>query len=272
MASTTGALQALTFNSRALMRPMRLRVYLPPGFEQTGRAYPAAYLLHPWGADENWWVDHLTLPQLADRLITAGAVPAFVAVMPQGDKSFFINAADAGRDYSPATRLDPHHYAGALERYGDYGDYITDDLLAFAGSRFPLRADRAGRAIAGVGMGAAGAAALAFTHPALFGAVGIHSPTLFSGQRLGPPWIFGLNDPAASARRDPVQLARSLDPAAGLRIYLDCGLGDEMSDLTADLHWALEERRVQHSYFSRPGAGDETYWSAHLGEYLGFYT
>jgi enterochelin esterase-like enzyme len=120
-------------------------------------------------------------------------------------------------------------------------------------------------------MGGAGAAALAFTHPALFGAVGIHSPALFTDERLGPPWIFGLGDPAAFAGRDPVHLVRRLPRDCGLRIYLDCGLDDEMTEAVADLHYTLIEHGTPHTYLSRKGGHNEAYWSTHLAEYLGFY-
>lgn len=250
---------------------MRLHIYLPPHYGEFGMRYPVVYLLHPWGQNERYWTEHLRLHEVADRLIRAGAVPPFIAVMPQGDKSFFINAADPGGDYSPILRLDPDFFQGALEGYGDYGDYILEDVIPAVERLYRTRTDRAGRVIGGISMGGAGSAALAFTHPEAFGAVGIHSPALFGDGQLGPPWIFGLGDEEAFARRDPIHLARALSPAARLRIYLDCGQEDDMSDLTAELHYALVERNVEHIYASRPGGHNGKYWREHLAEYLGFY-
>ncbi len=251
---------------------MQLHLYLPPDYAEDDTLYPVIYLLHPWGQEGGWWTDTLRLHEVADRLIAAGAIPPFVAVMPQGDKSFFINAADPGGDFTPILRIDPQFFEGALEGYGDYADYLLGEAIPFVERKYAVRFDPAGRVIAGISMGGAGAAALAFTHPEMFGAVGIHSPALFTSLRLGPPWIFGLGDPQALAERDPVHLAKRLARNSRLRIYLDCGLDDEMIEPVADLHFALVERGISHTYLCRPGSHDLSYWSAHLAEYLGFYT
>lgn len=261
----------LTITSKVLNKTMRLRIYLPPLYGQFKMRYPVVYLLHPWGENEDYWLDWLRLHEIADHLIDAGALPPFIAIMPQGDKSFFIDAANPGGDYSPILRLDPEHFDGALEGYGDYGSYIMEDVISTVERAYQTRTDSAGRVIAGVSMGGTGAGVLAFTHPQRFGAVGIHSPTLFTVEQLGPPWIFGLGDEAAFAERDPVHLAQHLDPTSGLRIYIDCGHDDEMAGPAAALHGALSGCGIQHIYISRPGQHDGTYWKAHLAEYLGFY-
>jgi enterochelin esterase-like enzyme len=266
-----GRLEDHTIRSRALARPMRLHVYLPPRYGEFTMRYPVVYLLHPWGMDERYWTERLGLPKVADRLIHAGAVPPFIAVMPQGDKSFFVNAEDKGGDYSLIVRLDPEFFEGALEGYGDYGDYLLGDVIPFAERLYAARSDRAGRVIAGTSMGGAGGGVLAFTHPEVFGAVGIHSPTLFGAGRLGPPWIFGLGDEDAFARLDPIQLAGGLRPTDGLRIYLDCGQEDDLCGLVDDLHYALAGGGIEHVYYVRPGGHNGDYWRAHLAEYIGFY-
>jgi enterochelin esterase-like enzyme len=191
--------------------------------------------------------------------------------MPQGDKSFFVNAADPGGDFSMIVQFDPDTYRGALEGYGDYADYVIDDVIPYIEQRFAVRAERSARVIAGSAMGGAGAAALAFSYPNVFGAVGIHSPTLFSEERLGPPWIFGLGDAAAFALRDPQTLASSLRSDDGLRIYLDCGYDDERHVPTSNLHYALIEKNIPHTYLTRSNIHDAHYWRTHLAEYLGFY-
>ncbi|MCC6906247.1 MAG: hypothetical protein IT326_10420, partial [Anaerolineae bacterium] len=248
-----GRLIEYQFRSRATHKEMRLIVYLPVGYDLYGMRYPAAYLLHPWGADERIWVDQIGFIETADALIHSGVVPPFIAVMPQGDKSFFINAQDRGGDFSLLTRLEPEYYAGALTGYGDYGDYLLDEVIPLIDRTYRTRASREARAIAGLSMGAAGAAVLAFSRPDLFSVVGIHSPLLFSERRPGPPWIFGMGEEQAFSPRDPVSLAAALDRDVNLRIYLDCGLDDERAWRAADLHAALKARHIPHTYTCRPG-------------------
>lgn len=267
---TDGKLREVTLSSHALCKQMRVHLYLPPMYGEFNMRYPVVYLLHPWGADERYWTDHLRLRETANHLINAQAIPPFIGVMPQGDKSFFVNAADPGGDFSMLLSFDPDHFAGALEGFGDYADYLLDDVIPFVERSFDARTDRAGRVVAGVGMGAFGAAALAFEHPGGFSAVGIHSPTLFTPERVGLPWIFGLGDEAAFARRDPSHLARSFTPD-GLRIYLDAGYDDDCFMDVANLHYTLIERDIPHTYATRTGIQGEAYWRENLGEYLGFY-
>lgn len=271
MRSTSSTLLSKEITSRALRKSMRLQLYLPPYYGQFKMRYPVVYLLHPWGWSERYHLDVLKLHETADHLINCGTIPPFIAVMPQGDKSFFINASDPPDDYSAIVKSDPEHFKGALEGYGRYGDYILDEVIPFVDKTYDTRADQAGRVIAGFSMGATGAAVLAFTNPSLFATVGLHSPALFDDLHLGPPWIFGLGDDEAFSRRDPVCLAKQLSQDAGLNIYLDCGVNDELSESAGELHWALMERRITHTYVSRPGGHGREYWQPHLAEYLGFY-
>ncbi len=271
MSPDAGSLVDRTLHSRALCRLMRLHLYLPPGYDKRHGRYPVVYLLHPWGEDEHYWTAVLQLHKVADRLIVVGALPPFIAAMPQGDKSFFINAADPGGDFSMVQRLDPDFFAGAMEGYGDYGDYLLEDVIPYVERTFRVRCERSARVIAGISMGGTGAAVLAFTHPHLFGAVGIHSPALFSQRQLGPPWIFGLGDERAFAERDPVHLARRLDGRTSPRILLDCGQQDEFALSVEELRWTLIERDIPHTYLTGIGGHSPDYWQAHLAEYLGFY-
>jgi len=271
MPPTIGKLVERTIRSRALLRDMRLHIYLPPFYGKHGHPYPVVYLLHPWGADERFWTAGLGFNSAADHLINSGTVLPFLAVMPQGDKSYFINAEDPGGDFSAIVRFDPEHFEGAIEGAGFYGDYILEEVIPGVEDYYDVRAEAESRAIAGISMGGTGAAILAFSHPELFCAVGIHSPMLFSMDRPGPPWIFGFGDEAAFTQRDPAYLASQLPDNHGLRTFLDCGIDDERSEATSDLHYALEAHNIKHTYVSRPGGYDPKYWHANLAEYIGFY-
>lgn len=261
-----------SFRSSALVRTMRLRIYLPPNYDRFEMRYPVLYLLHPWGMDECYWTDVMGFHTIAERLMHAGTVPPFIMVMPQGDKSFFVDAADPHGHYEPIVEGNPLFFKGALEGCGDYGDYFLNEVILFADQRYRTRTDREGRVIAGISMGGAGAAINAFSHPDWFGGVGIHSPALFGPDQLGPPWIFGLNDPDAFASRDPIHLAAHLKQTTAPRIYLDCGVDDELAAPSRLLHDALEKARIPHTYMTGAGSHTWAYWHERLPQYLGFYT
>jgi enterochelin esterase-like enzyme len=79
-----------------------------------------------------------------------------------------------------------------------------------------------------------------------------------------------LNVNQAPAIYDPFHLAA--DPAVqSLRIYLDAGKGDWVLPGMEALHAALVAAGVTHDYSLFEGYHDDSYWSAHVAEYLAFY-
>ncbi|HET9840288.1 MAG TPA: alpha/beta fold hydrolase, partial [Candidatus Angelobacter sp.] len=130
-------MQDVRFFSPALKRDMVYRAFMPanPG----GRKLPVVYFLHGGGGSFRDWSNNTDLARLGGDLLI---------VMPQGDDSYYVNAA-----MKPEDR---------------YEDYIVDDLAADVAQRFPARSDREGRAIIGISMGGFGAVNLAFHHPEKF--------------------------------------------------------------------------------------------------------
>ena len=76
-----------SLRSAALGRLIKYRVLLPPGYGRTARRFPVLYLLH--GLDGHY-DDWSTRTELAER---AHALP-LVVVMPEGEDSWYTNAAD----------------------------------------------------------------------------------------------------------------------------------------------------------------------------------
>ncbi len=260
--------------SNAVGNVMNIRVAIPPGYTPE-RDYPVVYLLHLWGRDERFWTDRLAVHVRLAEGIQAGRLPPMILAMPQGDKSFFLNAADPpGIDWYTSPYNDSSEfYHNAFELYGNYGDYLLKEAIPFVEETYPVRRDRAGRAIGGLSMGGAGAAAHAFTDPARFGAVGMHAPAVFYGEGPGaPPWIFGVDDPGAFAQRDPAALAeRFLTPDNQPRIWIDRGWDDPLRFSIETLHTRLDALGLKHDYHVSPGNHDGAYWSQHVDEYLAFY-
>ncbi len=257
---------------RRLMRRLKVDVYLPPYYDETRMRYPVVYLLHPWGADQAFWHQALGLRETADSLALVGAVPPFIAVMPQGDRSYFIDAADRDERYRFLMDFNPQRFAGALEGCGQYGSFIMEDLVPFIEKTFRVRSGWRGRAIGGIGMGGTGAAVIAFSGRDRFLAVGLHSPDLFDEEHPPLPWIFGLPHQDDYASRDPIVLARALDGEHAPQIYLDTGYQDDTYLQVNALHIALDVRGIPHAYSRHPGRMDIAAWREKLPHYLGFYT
>ncbi len=269
-----GAIADRQIDSRALSRRMLVRVITPPGYAADVEApYPVLFFLHPWGLSPHYITDKLHIHHHLWDGIAAGDLPPMVIVLPTGHRSFYLNAADPpGYDWSPVVAATPDFFRDALDQYGRYGDYLLGEVVPFVEREYTVRCDRAGRALGGISMGGAAAAVHAFRDPARFCAVGIHSPALFMGppEEGGPPWIFGV-ERASFAARNPADLARSLDPAVRLRIFLDTGDQDMMVGAVRQLHQALADRGVAHDFGVNPGEHNKTYWEPRMREYLAFY-
>ncbi len=241
------------FQSVALGRPMHYLIYQPPGYSAQKR-YPVLYLLHGIGAGfgessgyETEWPGYGVLT-VADTLVAAGSVPPLLIVMPEGDQSYWMDAANGGPKF---------------------GTYVAEDLVKEIDSRFPTRSGRGSRAIGGLSMGGFGALSLAMLRPDVFGIAGAHSPSL--PRREQGPAFFG--DADYFAAHNPVELMRDQpDVARTLRLWLD--VGDQDPQWTArseGLHHMLSARGVPHEWHEWPGNHDGIYWNVHLADYLRFY-
>jgi len=114
----------VAFRSAALNRDMQYRVVLPASIA-AGVKLPVVYLLHGGGGNFRNWSNYSDVARFAER--------GLILVMPEGDESYYMNAAGRPRDR--------------------YEDYIVSDLIADIESKFPVAAGRANRAIVGVSMG-----------------------------------------------------------------------------------------------------------------------
>jgi enterochelin esterase-like enzyme len=264
----------IELDSRAVGRPMTVRVITPPNYApDAAEAYPVLYFLHPWGLDPRYITDKLHIHQHLWRGMADGTLPPMVIALPTGEKSFYMNAADPpGHDWTALIERNEAFFRDALNQYGQYGDYLWQEVIPYIETHYRVRVDRAGRAMGGISMGGAGAAVHAFHNPAAFCAVGMHSPALFFGPpgRVGPPWIFGL-DRESFAAHNPADAAQHLTPDNQPRIWLDTGTRDVMLDVVEHLHQTLVTRSIAHDYAVDPGGHDKTFWEPRMKDYLAFY-
>lgn len=271
----TGSLHDLELDSQATGRPMTIRVVLPLDYRPNSSApYPVLYFLHPWGLSPRYLTDKLLMHRHLWHGIRQEAWPPFVIIMPEGGRSFYLNAADPpGHNWNEILAGSPHFFENALEQYGRYGDYLLNEVIPTVEQLYPVRTDRKGRAIGGISMGGAAAALHAFAHPDLFCAVGIHSPALFSGPWSNggaPPWIFGLERESFAAR-NPADVARLLAPERQPRIFLDTGQDDPMREQVEHLHEVLSSCGLRHHFAIEAGGHNKHFWEPRMPQYLAFY-
>ena len=131
----------------------RVRVYLPDGYDASGRRYPVIYFLHNLFEDERAAFDQHDARGLLDQAIKTGVIPPVIVVAadfstPLGG-SIYTN--------SPVT--------------GRWDDFMVGDLVPWTDGRFRTLARRDSRGLAGDRMGGYGAIAFGMRHADVFGAV-----------------------------------------------------------------------------------------------------
>jgi putative tributyrin esterase len=211
-----------------------------------GTKLPVVYLLHGGGGNYRDWSNYSDVARYAEV--------GLILVMPEGNSSYFVNAAERSQDR--------------------YEDYIVKDLIADVETKFPAASGRANRAIAGVSMGGFGAVNLALRHPELFAFAGGISPALdvpsrpFSIKRL-EQWrrhraIFGPWDGQIQHENDPFVLARSADPAKMPYFFLTCGEQEGLLATNRAFAVLLSQRDFRYEFHTAPGDHNWTQWDQRL--------
>jgi poly-gamma-glutamate synthesis protein (capsule biosynthesis protein) len=177
---------------------------------------------------------------LADELdqgIVRGELPPLIVILPFGDLIANEN------------------------RFGDlsWSNIFLTDFMPLVESRFRIDMRKERRAIGGISRGGFWAYNIALRHPELFGAVGGHSA--FFDRFHAPP------------EHNPLDLARNAEGIDSLRLWLDRGADDFARDGLDLMHDRLRQRDIPHDYLIfEEGQHNNAYWSAHLADYLRFYT
>ncbi len=210
------------------------RVYLPPCYGQDGRSYPTLYMLPGNIHTDSIW-DDLGLDETAETIIRQNQIPPLLIVMASG--GYLANYTSGGP--------------------GSYEEHILNELIPFIEATYCAWPTAAGRALGGLSRGGYWALEIAFRHPDQFRSVGGHSASLL--------------DIAAGPDLNPQYTALTHN-LGNLRIYLDIGDRDPAIANTLRLHQDMIAAQIPHEWQLNPGGHDNAYWSAHLEEYLRWYT
>ena len=245
--TSTVRMQDVTFHSASLERDMPYRVILPTN-TLPGQRLLAVYLLHGGGGGYRDWSNYSDVAQLAER--------GFILVMPEGNSSYYVNAAERSKDR--------------------YEDYIVKDLISDVEIKFPVATERTKRAIVGVSMGGFGAITLALKHPDLFVFAGGISSALdvpsrpFSIKRIGQyrqhSQIFGPWGSETRRDNDPLVLAQSANPANSPYFFLSCGEQEGLFPANKKFAQLLQKRDFKYEFHAGPGGHDWNQWNSRLPE------
>ena len=159
-----GAVAAVTYPSSVLSQQRRLHVYTPPGYNATSDRYPVFYLLHGSGDSDQSWSALGRAGVILDNLLATNKAKPMIVVMPNGHTRL---------PATPESRLE------------FVREFLTD-IVPFVEKNYRVRADRNGRAVAGLSMGGGQTLNIAIPNLGKFAYVGVFSAGL-SGGGAGQP-------------------------------------------------------------------------------------
>jgi len=137
----------------------------------------------------------------------------------------------------------------------NFGEAVVTALVPWIDQHYPVCADRMCRAIGGLSRGSGWAIRLGLTYPDVFGAIGAHSLSPFDGDYDDlPNWLGAI--------------AASSAP----RLYIDIGNADISLEYAKFFEAEITRLNFVHEWHIFEGGHNEAYWSAHIMDYLKWYT
>jgi putative tributyrin esterase len=236
--------------SRSLKKASSFNIVFPDA-PNIPRPWSVFYLLHGLSDDHTIWMRRTSIERYVEGY-------PLVVVMPDGGRGWYTN---------------PHDPA-----LGRYEDDLIQDVIGLVDRTFPVRAERAGRAIGGLSMGGYGAIKLGLKHHELFASVNSHSGAFGIARRTPDEAkefqaeltaIFG--EKPAGGPEDPYALAETIDHGRIPALRIDCGVGDFLIKDNRDFHKHLESLHIPHEYEEYPGEHNWAYWDAHVREAIAFH-
>jgi enterochelin esterase-like enzyme len=239
-----GSVRMEWYFSKTTNRWRRIFVYTPPGYDTSrGTRYPVLYLQHGAGEDETGWSRQGHENFILDNLIAAGRAKPMIVVNENG-----TILPPPGAPPAPRGR-------GAMieNRFTEFDEVVSRDLIPFVDAAFRTIADREHRAIAGLSMGGAEAMRLGVNHLDRFSHIGLFSPAI------------GNLDPA-------VHYDGKLSSAASVNrqlrlLWIGIGTEDPLHDGVKASREALDRAGIKHVWVESGGGHTWTVWRRYLADF-----
>lgn len=264
----------VSFFSESLQREMHINVVLPRGYEDSGFNYPVLYLLHGFTSNYNEFVN-VGVPEYLNRF------DMIVAMVDAGNSSYANWAvSDNGKPLN-------------------FADHVCKDVIGYVDKNYRTIAEKKGRAINGISMGANGAITLGLTYPELFCSIAGHSggygmdgaraelkrtepaePNAWRDamQNDTNMYYLGIDIPGFSTMKDRSPRGKvytseeqidMVDPYINVlkipkeelpHIYIDAGVKDFLYQPTKKFMTFLLENEIPFVFGQSEGVHEEDYW------------
>ncbi|HCM2995478.1 TPA: esterase family protein [Klebsiella aerogenes] len=232
-----GDLRTVTYHSTALKSERRIYVWTPPGYNGSGEPLPVLYFYHGFGDSGLSAIDQGRIPQMMDNLLAEGKIKPMLVVVPDTETDIPQAIAE---NFPPQERRKNFYPLNAKAADNE----LMHDIIPLIDSRFNVRKDADGRALAGLSQGGYQALVSGMNHLESFGWL-----ATFSGVTTTTVPDAGveaqLNNPDAINKQ-----LRNFTLVVGEK---DSVTGKDIAGLKSE----LEKQKIKFDYHSYPGLNHE---------------
>src|SRR5690554_530828 len=215
-----GEVHILTYKSTTLGKLRSMYVYIPAQYErQQNRTFPVLYLRHGGGDREGSWVKDGRAAIILDNLISEEKAVPMLVVMSNG----FTDGTWAG--------------GSSVEGMGILEEELLNDIIPVIESRYRVKKENTGRAIAGLSMGGGQAFVIGMRNLDKFSAIGQFSSGLLSDNK------FNYSEYIPNLPSDANDINDSLN-----LLWISCGDKDSRYQGHIDFVNGLMNRSIEHQF------------------------
>jgi len=228
--------------------PRRVTVYTPAGYEKSTEKYPVLYLLHGMGGDEEAWIALGRSSQILDNLIAQGKAKPMIVVMTNGNVAQEAAPGESSIGYAKPSMQLPNTMDGKFEE-------TFPDVIKFVESNYRVKAEKSGRAIAGLSMGGYHSLHISRFYPNTFDYVGLFSAAIMS------------NDQATSDVYKNFDSSLEAQMKNGYKLYwIGIGKTDFLYKANEEYRAKLDKMGMKYTYVETEGGHTWTNWRVYLSQ------
>jgi len=237
------------YNSSGNGMERRITIYTPAGYETSKIKYPVLYLLHGMGGDEEAWIALGRASQILDNLIAQGKAKPMIVVMTNGNVSQEAAPGESTLGmYKPTFQL-PNTMDGKFEE-------TFADVIKFIEGNYRVKAEKSGRAIAGLSMGGFHSLHISRYYPNTFDYVGLFSAAIMADAKVTSKVYENIDGTLKTQMKN------------GYKLYwIGIGKADFLYKNVTEYRAKLDGMGMKYTYRESEGGHTWTNWRVYLSEF-----
>jgi enterochelin esterase-like enzyme len=226
----------------------RMTIYTPAGYESSRDKYPVLYLLHGMGGDEEAWIALGRTSQILDNLIAQGKAKPMIVVMTNGNVAQEAAPGESSLGFTkPSMQMD-HTMDGKFEE-------TFPDVIKFIESNYRVKAEKSGRAIAGLSMGGYHSLHISRYYPNTFDYVGLFSAAIIPNENVTSKVYENFDSTLEAQMKN------------GYKLYwIGMGKTDFLYKSGEEYRAKLDKMGMKYTYVETEGGHTWTNWRVYLSQ------